>query len=220
MLFRTIVLNKIEIPMNRLLSCFAFLSLIFLLSFLQACSQQKISSFDKTAPTFSLFEFFEGESLAYGIFEDRFGNLRRRFKVNISGKRSEQSIEGKDAEKITLIEDFIYEDGEKQRRIWTIKKEFSESGLASYEGEAEDVIGIAKGSETGSAFFWQYDVDLKISENNLRVKFSDWIYQMDDYIAINKATVSKFGVEIGTVTLVFVRGEPASLIGPFNITVW
>ena len=77
-----------------------------------------------------------------------------------------------------------------------------------------------KGGASGSAFFWQYDVDLNISENNLRVRFSDWIYQMDDYIAINKATVSKFGIEIGVVTIVFVRGTPASLIGPFNLSEW
>ena len=206
--------------MKRLSSCFAFLSLIFFMSFLQACSQQKLSSFDKTQPAFSLFEFFDGESLAYGIFEDRFGNLRRRFKVNIMGKRTQQIKDGEGFEQITLVEDFVYEDGEKQQRIWTIKKDFSESGSEVYRGEAEDVIGIAEGSASGSTFYWQYDIDLKISDNNLRVKFSDWIYQMDDYVAINKATVSKFGVKIGTVMLVFVRGAPASTIGQFDISGW
>ena len=206
--------------MKRLLACFALLSLIFFMSILQGCSQQKLSSFEKTQPTFSLFEFFDGYSLAYGIFEDRFGNLKRRFKVNISGRRSQEILNGKSVEQITLTEDFIYEDGEKQSRIWIIEKDFSESGSEIYKGEAKDVIGIAEGSASGSAFYWQYAIDLKISDNNFRVKFSDWIYQMDDYIAINKATVSKFGVEIGTVTLVFVRGAPASVIGKFNISEW
>ena len=206
--------------MRRLLACFAFLSLIFFMSLLQACSQQKLSSFEKTQPTFSLFEFFDGYSLAYGIFEDRFGNLKRRFKVNILGTRSQEILNGKSFEQITLIEDFFYEDGEKQERIWIIEKDFSESGSEIYRGKAEDVIGIAEGSTSGSAFYWQYAIDLKISDNNFRVKFSDWIYQMDDYIAINKAIVSKFGVEIGTVTLVFVRGAPASVIGQFDVSGW
>ncbi len=206
--------------MKRLLACFSFLSLIFFMSFLQGCSQQKLSSFDKTQPIFSLFEFFHGDSLAYGIFEDRFGNLKRRFKVNISGKRTQESIDEKRFEQITLVEDFVYEDGEKQQRIWTIKKDFSEGGSEIYRGEAEDVVGTAEGKASGSAFYWQYEIDLKISDNKLRVKFSDWIYQMDDYIAINKATVSKFGVEIGTVTLVFVRGAPASMIGQFDVSGW
>ncbi len=206
--------------MRRLLACFALLSLLFFMSILQACSQQKLSSFEKTQPTFSLFEFFDGYSLAYGIFEDRFGNLKRRFKVNILGTRSQEILNGKSFEQITLIEDFFYEDGEKQERIWIIEKDFSENGSEIYKGKAEDVIGIAEGSTSGSAFYWQYAIDLKISDNNFRVKFSDWIYQMDDYIAINKAIVSKFGVEIGTVTLVFVRGAPASVIGQFDVSGW
>ena len=206
--------------MKRLSACFSFLSLIFFITVFSACSQQKLADFDNTLPEFSLLEFFEGDSLAYGIFEDRFGTLRRRFKVNISGQKSHDKIAGENVEKITLMEDFIYEDGEQQQRIWTISKDISEEGVEYYKGEAGDVIGIANGATSGSAFFWQYDVELKISEKNLRVKFSDWIYQMDDYIAINKATVSKFGIEIGVVTIVFVRGTPASVIGPFNLSQW
>ena len=206
--------------MKRLLYCFPLLSLIFLMTFLSACSQQKLSSFSETKPAFSLIEFFEGETLAYGIFEDRFGNLKRRFKVNISGKKSQVMKDGESVKQITLTEDFIYEDGEKQQRIWKIQKDVSEDGVELYRGQAADVIGIAEGSANGSAFFWKYDVDLKISESKLRVRFSDWIYQMDDYVAVNKATVSKFGIGIGEVTLFFIRGTPASIIGPFDISEW
>ncbi len=206
--------------MYRLSACFTLLSLIFFISSFSACSQKKLVNFEKTQPEFSLIDFFEGDSLAYGIFEDRFGNLRRRFKVNISGQKIQEEIAGKNHSKIKLIEDFIYEDGEQQQRIWTINKNVSDDGIEYYEGNAGDVIGTAEGGASGSAFFWQYNVDLKISQNNLRVKFNDWIYQMDEYIAINKATVSKFGIEIGVVTIVFVRGAPASLIGPFNLSEW
>ena len=206
--------------MRRLSACFSVLSLIFFISFLSACSQQKLTDFDKSQPEFSLIDFFEGDSLAYGIFEDRFGTLQRRFKVNISGQKTQEEIAGKSISKIILTEDFLYEDGEQQQRIWTISKDVLDDGIEYYRGSAGDVIGTAEGGASGSAFFWQYDVSLDISGNNLRVRFSDWIYQMDDYIAINKATVSKFGIEIGVVTIVFVRGAPASLIGPFNLSEW
>ena len=206
--------------MRRLSACFSVLSLIFFISFLSACSQQKLTDFDKTQPEFSLIDFFEGDSLAYGIFEDRFGTLQRRFKVNISGQKTQEEIAGKSISKIILTEDFLYEDGEQQQRVWTISKDVLDDGVEYYRGSAGDVIGTAEGGASGSAFFWQYDVDLNISENNLRVRLSDWSYQMDDYIAINKATVSKFGIEIGVVTIVFVRGAPASLIGPFNLSEW
>ena len=206
--------------MRRLSACFSVLSLIFFISFLSACSQQKLTDFDKTQPEFSLIDFFEGDSLAYGIFEDRFGTLQRRFKVNISGQKTQEEIAGKSISKIILTEDFLYEDGEQQQRVWTISKDVLDDGVEYYRGSAGDVIGTAEGGASGSACFRQYEVDLNISENDLRVRFSDWIYQMDDYIAINKATVSKFGIEIGVVTIVFVRGAPASLIGPFNLSEW
>lgn len=206
--------------MNRLSACFSFLSLIFLISVFSACTQQKLSVFEKSQPEFSLANFFEGDSLAYGIFEDRFGTLRRRFKVNISGRKIQEDITGKSHNSIILTEDFLYENGEQQQRIWTISKEVSGDGTEYYKGNAGDVVGTAEGGASGSAFFWQYYVDLNFSEKNIRVKFSDWIYQMDDYIAINKATVTKFGIEIGVVTIVFVRGAPASLIGPFDLSKW
>ncbi|MCG8122575.1 MAG: DUF3833 domain-containing protein, partial [Candidatus Thiodiazotropha taylori] len=38
-----------------------------------------------TAPEFDLFEFFEGEQQAWGVFIDRFGKLRKRFRVTIVG---------------------------------------------------------------------------------------------------------------------------------------
>ena len=84
--------------MRRLSACFSFLSLIFFVSFLSACSQQKLTDFDKTQPEFSLIDFFEGDSLAYGIFEDRFGTLQRRFKVNISGQKTQEEIAGMEVE--------------------------------------------------------------------------------------------------------------------------
>jgi len=206
--------------MKRISACFSLMSLIFLGSILTACSQQKLADFAETKPAFSLLEFFEGNSIAYGIFEDRFGTLKRRFKVNIAGEVSQQETAGKIIDQIVLTEDFIYEDGETQQRIWTISKKISEDGNALYQGVASDVTSAAEGAESGSAFFWKYDVELEISDNNVKVKFTDWIYQMDDYVAINKATVSKFGVEIGVVTLVFIRGAPADVIGPFDVLKW
>ena len=45
-----------------------------------------ISVHDKRSPAFDLAKFFDGNSVAYGIFEDRFGNLRRQFRVEDSGQ--------------------------------------------------------------------------------------------------------------------------------------
>ena len=48
----------------------------------------------------------------------------------------------------------------------------------------------------------------------------DWIYKQDEDIAINRAFVNKFGVEIGSVTIVFIRGKTASNLWPLSLDEW
>ena len=43
-----------------------------------------IEDFKNTKPELVLEEYFAGKVSAYGIFEDRFGNLRRQFTVDIN----------------------------------------------------------------------------------------------------------------------------------------
>lgn len=188
-------------------------SLVLLGGVLSACSKRGIETLSTNTPPLNLEEFFEGDTVAWGIFEDRFGNLRRQFRVNITG-----TVDG---DTLTLDENFLYDDGEKANRIWVIKNlGAGEDGLTHYEGQAEDINGSARGRIAGNALNWIYDIDLQMGERQLRVRFNDWIYQQDDHVAINRAYVSKFGVEIGSVTLVFMRGEAAEAIGPLNLETW
>tara|TARA_B110000438_G_C15606492_1_gene560350 strand:+ start:304 stop:819 length:516 start_codon:yes stop_codon:yes gene_type:complete len=168
--------------------------------------------FENNTPKLNLFSFFEGDTIAYGIFEDRFGNLKRQFRVNIKG-----SV---DKEQLTLDEEFLYDDGEQAKRIWKIKKIIDDKKNIVYSGQADDVEGNASGSISGNALNWSYDIFLNIKGSNVKVHFNDWIYQQSDEIAINRAYVSKFGVNIGSVTLVFLRGKTATSIGPLNLKNW
>ena len=47
----------------------------------------------------------------------------------------------------------------------------------------------------------QLPVDGRIFE----VQFDDWMYLMNDKVMINKAVMSKFGFQLGEVTLSFVK---------------
>ena len=53
--------------------------------------------------TLDLEEFFVGETVARGQFQDIFGTVRRRFDVTVNGTW--------DGETLKLVEDFVYEDG-------------------------------------------------------------------------------------------------------------
>ena len=192
---------------------FVVIALLALGGLLSACSQRGVAALKDRTPPLNLEDFFRGETIAYGIFEDRFGNLRRQFRVNITG-----TVEGNT---LTLDEDFLYDDGEKDNRVWTITNlGIGDDGLVRYEGSAADIAGSATGSVAGNTLNWKYDIDLKMGSRYLRVHFNDWIYQQDERVAINRAYVSKFGINIGSVTLVFLRGDAAGLMGPLDLDNW
>ena len=195
--------------MNNLKNIFI---LIFFITFLQGCTNTDMKNFTNKTPKLDLFKFFNGESVAYGIFEDRFGNLRRQFRVNLIGSIKD--------DKLILDEEFLYDDGEKDTRVWTITKNKVSKNQTKYSGKAKDIEGHAKGTSSGNTLNWSYDIYLKIKGTNLKVHFNDWIYQQDENIAINRAYVSKFGIEIGSVTLVFVRGNAAKTIGRLDLEKW
>ena len=189
----------------------SYLTLFIILLF-TGCSQTDMKEFQNNTPKLDLFEFFAGETIAYGIFEDRFGNLKRQFRVNINGKIDNQIL--------TLDEDFLYDDGEQAKRIWKIEKKIDNNQKIIYEGQADDVEGKASGSISGNALNWSYDIYLNIKGSDIKVHFNDWIYKQSEDLAMNRAYVSKFGINIGSVTLVFLRGNTAKNIGPLNLQKW
>ena len=139
--------------------------------------------------------------------------MRRQFRVNLQGTVS--------GNRLVLDEQFLYEDGEKAQRIWTIDKlDTGDDGTVRYEGQASDVEGRANGRVSGNGLNWSYDVALTMNGRELEVHFDDWIYRQSEDVAINRAYVSKFGVEIGSVTIVFLRGKAAATIGPLNLDQW
>ena len=154
-----------------------------------------IKSFEGKEPRFVLEDYFQGKTRAWGIFEDRFGTLRRQFAVDIDGKL--------DGDTLTLDERFEYSDGERDRRVWTIRK----LNAHLYEGRSDDIIGTAQGDSYGNALRWRYDIDLKMGDSTLRVHFVDWMFLQEDGVLMNRARVSKWGFDIGEVTLVFVKPE-------------
>ena len=44
---------------------------------------------------------------------------------------------------------------------------------------------------------------IPLKGKNIKIKFDDWIFKQSDKIAINRATLSKFGFKVGELTVVF-----------------
>ncbi len=163
---------------------------------LSGCGSMKPEDFAGREPRLLIEEYLAGQTKAWGIFQDRFGKLRRQFEVDINGTW--------DGETLTLVEDFLYDDGETEQRIWRIQRR----GDHSYEGRADGVIGVAAGKAYGNALYWTYDFALKVGDGTWNVTFDDWLFLQSDGVLINRADVTKFGFKLGEVTLVFRKAPP------------
>ena len=151
----------------------------------------KPEDFKGTEPTINIEKYFEGPVKAWGLLQDRKGKVTRQFKADMFGKFQNNIL--------TLEEEFFWTDGEKQKRVWKIKK----IDEHNYIGTAPDVVGEAKGFSYGSAFKFEYDLMIPIKGKNIKISFDDWIFKQDDKVAINRATLTKFGFKVGELTVFF-----------------
>ena len=75
----------------------------------------------------------------------------------------------------------------------------------NYEGTAGDVVGKAKGYSYGPAFKFEYVLLVPVKGKEIKITFDDWIFKQDDRVAINRATMTKFGFKVAELTVVFVK---------------
>ncbi|WP_073582911.1 DUF3833 domain-containing protein [Vibrio quintilis] len=151
-----------------------------------------LKDYQSRSPAFDLFQYFEGETLAWGMVQDYTNKQTRRFYVSLQG-----TVNG---DTLVLDEQFVYDDGEKETRVWTIQR----LPEGRYRGTADDIIGVATGQESGNALRWQYDFRLKHGEDSeTTVSFDDWLYRQDERHVFNLTSIRKLGVEVARVTLFF-----------------
>jgi hypothetical protein len=152
-----------------------------------------IIRYKNVKPKLKLENFFSGNVNAWGLFEDPFGIIRKRFSCNIEGKWDEK------IKTLTIDENFVYDDGFKEIRKWRLIKKNNNY----YEGSTENVVGKAIGHTSGNTFHWKYTFELSLFGKKTKVKFDDWMYLQNRNIIINKAVMKKFGIKLGTVILFY-----------------
>jgi len=149
-----------------------------------------------TAPkTLILEEAFVGQTLGEGVVVNSLTGAKTTFSVVINGTW--------DGKILTLIEDFTFGDGSKDRKTWNITK----TDAGRYRGTREDVLGSADVRQDGPAVRLDYDVTLRTGFGGINVRFRDLLYLQDDRTIANKAVVSKFGLRIGRVEITMHPGQ-------------
>ncbi|BEU01310.1 hypothetical protein OAG1_01100 [Agarivorans sp. OAG1] len=168
-----------------------YLLLLSLLAGLWGCSSADVSSYADNQPTLVLEDFFDGQLSAHGIVKNRSGELIRYFNVTIDASWDEQGVG-------TLDEHFVFDDGEKQQRIWTLVKQDDGSYLAS----ANDVSQPANMHLAGNALFMDYVLTLQYKGKPLDVVVEDKMYLVNSTTIVNESVMRKFGFKVGSVSLV------------------
>jgi hypothetical protein len=162
---------------------------------LAGCSSIDPATYAAETPELRLPHYFNGTIDAWGMFTDRSGKVVKRFTVVMHCDW--KTVDG--VETGTLDEEFIYSDGTRQRRVWTLRA----TGANRYAGTAGDIVDTAAGTVAGNAFHWQYTLALPVDGRVWHVRMDDWMFLMDDQVMLNRAAMSKFGIHLGDVTLAF-----------------
>ena len=172
------------------------ISLIIVLFLITSCSNNsamKPEDFKDKKPRLLIEEYLAGNVKAWGVLQNRSGKITRQFSADLNG-----SWDGK---QLILNEKFNWDDGEIQNREWTINK----IDEHNYEGTAGDVVGKAIGYSYGPAFKFEYVLLVPVKGKEMKITFDDWIFKQDDRVAINRATMTKFGFKVAELTVVFVK---------------
>ena len=173
-----------------------YLLLIIFSVLITSCSSNqamKPEDFKNQKPRLIIEEYLSGNVKAWGILQNRSGKVTRQFSADLDGKW--------DGKQLILDEKFIWNDGEIQNRQWTINK----IDEHNYEGTAGDVVGTAKGFSYGPAFKFEYVLLVPVKGREMKITFDDWIFKQDERVAINRATMTKFGIKVAELTVMFVK---------------
>ncbi len=166
---------------------------VLMIGALAACSNVRVTDYVDKEPLFDVENFFNGDLTAHGVVKDRGGRVTRLFNAQIAATW----VDGVG----TLVEDFVFDDGETQRRVWTLKPD----GNGHYTGTAGDVVGTATLQQAGNSLFLDYILRLAYQGSEVDLRVDDRMYLVSPDILINESVMSKFGWRVGNLVLVIAR---------------
>ena len=147
-------------------------------------ASQKISDYGDTRPMMDIRERMSGPMISEGVIYGPTGRVVSRFVADMHGKW--------DGEKGVLSESFRYADGTTQERLWHL----SLAPDGTFTGEADDIVGTARGEQAGAVAHLSYSIRLPESAGGHVLDTTDWLYLMDNGTIMNRSEMRKFGIKV------------------------
>ena len=173
--------------------CTGILATLVLTVFVTACSGVQVTDYAGNEPNFDPETFFNGTLEAHGVVKNRGGKVIRYFTADIKAYWKEGVG--------TLEEDFVFDDGETDRRVWTL----TPAGQNRYIGTAGDVVGEGEITVAGNSMFLEYVLRIPYGDGTLDLTIDDRMYLVHPDVLINESKMKKFGFDVGEILLVIRR---------------
>jgi len=157
---------------------------------LTSCASRPAAPKAPAAPL-TLVDAFSGRATGVGEFKVWLTGDERRFTALLNGTVTGQT----GARRLTVVEDFIYDDGDKNRLTWV----FDEVGAGRWSGKREDTVGVAEVIEKDGVIRLTYTADFVSPSGTTRLGFSDVIYDAGGGLMINDAIVTRWGLPVAKV---------------------
>ena len=169
------------------------LGMLSLGAIMLSCSATLIDDYRGRTPAFEPEDFFDGALTAHGVVKNFSGTAIRHFRADITGCW----LGGVG----TLDEDFVFDDGERQKRVWTL----TPNGSQTYIGTAGDVVGEGHARWEGNAMFLDYTLQIELEDGPIDVKIDDRMYRVSENVVMNESKMRKFGFGVGEILLTIIR---------------
>lgn len=157
------------------------------------CGSVQVEQYSDNRPEFAPEEFFNGALTAHGIVKDWQGQAIRYFNADI--------LACWNGGVGTLDEDFIFDDGEAQKRVWTL----TPNGNQGYTATAGDVVGSGQARWAGNALFLDYVLRVELEDGAIDLRIDDRMYRVSENVVINQSSMEKFGFGVGDILLTIIR---------------
>jgi len=177
---------------------------ILLAMTLSACAGVTVEEYQNRGPVFSAESFFSGSLTAHGVVKNYRGYASRSFVADITA--CWQDGVG------TLDEQFVFDDGEKQTRVWRLMR----SADGSYAATAGDVRGEGRASTSGNSMFLDYVLTIELEDGSIDVAVDDRMYLVSENVLINESSLTKFGLPVGGILLTIIRHPEVSVECPVD----
>ena len=175
-----------------------YLFTLLALSFVMSGCTTPVSHYERAKPALVAETFFSGQLSAHGVVKNFSGKVIRTFNADITAYWRDGTG--------TLDERFIFDDGEEQKRVWTLRPvEATATNTRRYIGTASDVVGEAEVTVSGNAMFLKYVLQVPYGDGLINLTVDDKMYLVDEGVIINESRLFKFGLPVGKILLTIVK---------------